>query len=77
MRVKMKDVKVKLTEGEYKFLLDFVNSLRRNNPKHMNNISLSGLIKFAVFYFYMAYLMGKIGDLRKLKNEFLKRYGGQ
>jgi len=76
MKTKTKTVKIKLSEGEYNFIREFAESMRKENPKHANSISISGLIRFAVFHFYMAYLLGKIGDLKELKSEFLAKFRG-
>ncbi|MEM2506267.1 MAG: hypothetical protein QXF61_04405 [Nitrososphaeria archaeon] len=68
---KYRIIKVVMSEGEYKFLQEFVSSMRKSNPEHTNNITMSSLIRFAVMHFYMAYLLGKIKDLELLEREFL------
>jgi hypothetical protein len=73
MKNKYKIVKVVMSEGEYNFLKEFSEAIKKSNPKHQNDVTLSSLIRFVVQHFYMSYLLGKVGDLKEVEDEFMKK----
>jgi hypothetical protein len=73
MKSKYRIVKVLMSEGEYNFLKEFCDAIKKSNPKHQNDVTLSSLIRFVVQHFYMSYLLGKVGDLKEVEEEFMKK----
>jgi hypothetical protein len=67
---KTRVLKIRLDEPTYDFLIDYALEMSKSNKMH---VTMSGLVRFVIDYFFMAYLSGQFTKpFMNVRDEYIK-----